>query len=532
VNPKLNPLHRLSKIIFYAFHCSGPKPGFESAAFPNGLPQALEASVAFQSHGEGTSSDYDHGGAHVYQCKSGDPCQCIVPRPRIRARGGTFDQQHNAAVSGPQQDMSGPSSSQTPSRTSSQILARIAELRPVLPRPGPVHNPSTGLAHEHVSRHHDNKPYKHAAYGMTHQHIVHPPSYPSPGPSNPPFSYNEQTYNDQMQMGQTPAWPQTGENAGFDNSFPSMCGCGDDCSCPGCTQHNRAMVIPSSSAYASCTNPGACATCLDCTIMSLPASAILPPDTALSIYDSQIQNDAIDEWLRQTSASISSHAPSPPPFQQSIPLHGSQFQQQSPGWNNRDGFPFSDQQTNTGREPPRGAPASSFNYGSSSVQSMMPFGPSSTDRGSVVPNQPSRGHRSQASITNLDSQIDPRLFPSGGMMNDSQYLNLPDQSRSRSPSTSSQSSHQGSESHGTEPIPPYRPSGRMQGMFTNTQGVRSAPQLNIRPNMHRGPNSASSASISPSPGSGSSARRPPYASSNPESRSSDYDPSFAGLQIC
>ncbi|KAF8872260.1 hypothetical protein CPB84DRAFT_1691507 [Gymnopilus junonius] len=43
----------------------GPKPGFEGAAFPNGLPQALEASVAFQSLTEGASSDSDHGGMQL-----------------------------------------------------------------------------------------------------------------------------------------------------------------------------------------------------------------------------------------------------------------------------------------------------------------------------------------------------------------------------------------------------------------------------------------------------------------------------------
>lgn len=55
----------MDKIIFHAFHCSGPKPGFESAAFPNGLPEALEATVAFQSPVEGTSSDSDHGGMQL-----------------------------------------------------------------------------------------------------------------------------------------------------------------------------------------------------------------------------------------------------------------------------------------------------------------------------------------------------------------------------------------------------------------------------------------------------------------------------------
>ena len=53
----------MDKIIFHALHCLGPKPGFESAAFPNGLPEALEATVAFQNPAEG--SDSDHGGMQL-----------------------------------------------------------------------------------------------------------------------------------------------------------------------------------------------------------------------------------------------------------------------------------------------------------------------------------------------------------------------------------------------------------------------------------------------------------------------------------
>ena len=53
------------RLYFVSFIFSAPKPGFESAAFPNGLPEALEASVAFQSLAEGTSSDSDHGGMQL-----------------------------------------------------------------------------------------------------------------------------------------------------------------------------------------------------------------------------------------------------------------------------------------------------------------------------------------------------------------------------------------------------------------------------------------------------------------------------------
>jgi len=82
-------------------------------------------------------------------------------------------------------------------------------------------------------------------------------------------------------------------------AFPSACNCGEDCSCPGCAQHNGVNVAASSSAFSSCTNPGACAGCIDCTILSLPGH--LPPDTSLSLYDAR-QADSVDDWIRQVSS--------------------------------------------------------------------------------------------------------------------------------------------------------------------------------------------------------------------------------------
>jgi len=52
----------MDKIYIRVLHSLVHPSGFERAAFPNGLPQALEASVAFQSQGEVSSSDDDHGG--------------------------------------------------------------------------------------------------------------------------------------------------------------------------------------------------------------------------------------------------------------------------------------------------------------------------------------------------------------------------------------------------------------------------------------------------------------------------------------
>ena len=433
-----------------------------------------------------------------------------MPRKSIKKKGvPEFEQPNASQVPHEQLDH------HSTTRTSSQILARIAELRPVLPRPtqdgfnqgGPVHVPSTGISHAHASRHpeHVFKPYE-RAYGMTHQHPGQYQSYLLPGPSNPTFGFNDQSFNGQM-MGvpTTNPWSSRQEDVGLDDTnFPSLCGCGDGCSCPGCLQHNRSTTIPPSSAFSSCSNPGACGACLDCTILSLPPSAIPPPDTALSIYDSQ--PDAIDDWLRQMLSSTSSES-----FQ-NYPPNGPQFQQPPPqAWGGRS-FSYTNQQSNLDRNP---RVESSFAYGRS-----PPPGMGFVTPGERSSDYPQRAHGAQSPMS-IDGRpvIDPRLLRPNGMTS---YFGPP---RSRSPSSSSQSSHQSSQDNqGSGSVPMYRPNERVQGIFPNVHGARtSPPQINnIRHLTNRGPSSGAS-SASPSSGS-SSSRRPPYADDS-------SNPPLAGLHI-
>jgi hypothetical protein len=86
------------------------------------------------------------------------------------------------------------------------------------------------------------------------------------------------------------------------------------------------------------------------------------------------------------------------------------------------------------------------------------------------------------------------MMPGG----DPQFLSVADPSRSRSPSTSSQSSHQGSEGHAGGLALGYGPNGRQHGMFINHQGVHCASQLNAS---RRVPSSNGSASSLPRYGS-------------------------------
>ncbi|KAG6909421.1 hypothetical protein DXG01_000574 [Tephrocybe rancida] len=257
---------------------------------------------------------------HNCQCKTGAECHCCVPRkraPRPRKKDATSSQntsQHDLV------EPNGLPSAPSP-RTPSHILARLAELRPVLPRPsirsrshsGP-HDPSLDSAHGHssVRRIHETthfSPYG-RAYEANHDHIdnivadqeVSVSQNNFPIPSTPTFPTDEQTFRDQLRALEAAAsttWMPPSGAEGSTPSFPSTCGCGDNCRCPGCVEHNPDAATPASSAFSSCMSPNTCTNCLDCTILSLPAS--LPPDTSLSIYDAY-QTDSIDDWIREVSS--------------------------------------------------------------------------------------------------------------------------------------------------------------------------------------------------------------------------------------
>lgn len=272
----------------------------ESAAFPHGLPEALGASVAVQLPSDG-SSDSDHSGELGCNCKDGGNCNCCTPRknvPRHRRKDShpsthpTDDSAVDAGLVDSKSKRSPTTSSNIP--LSSHILARIAELRPVLPRPpisaGPLHDPSSGVAHGSGVRHHTHDNMYFSPYGRAYEHI-HTPDRTSHDRSNrvsPPRPIAPAMERKEAVLPPIRTeWPA-------DGTFPSMCGCGDACACPGCKEHNGGTFNDNANAFSSCANPDNCTTCLDCTIASV-ASA-LPCDTPLSMYE---VDQSIDEWLRQ-----------------------------------------------------------------------------------------------------------------------------------------------------------------------------------------------------------------------------------------
>ena len=229
-------------------------------------------------------------------------CQCYTPRKRsTRHCNNQLDQELNSSTTSEKKQMA-PSSSLPPP----QALVPIAELCPDLPGPSNqylnlAHDPSSDVGHNHARGHYNMafSPYS-RAYDMARSQDPVQSSdlaseqYLAEAPQNLSNLAEPSSLRDPP----VPDWP-----ADFDSwfsvgpSFPTTCQCGAGCPCPGCTEHNGDdTTSPSTSAYSGCANPGTCAHCLDCTILSLPAS--VPPNTTLSELDAN-QAQSIDEWIQQ-----------------------------------------------------------------------------------------------------------------------------------------------------------------------------------------------------------------------------------------
>ena len=224
-----------------------------------------------------------------------------APRRRKSNPGRRLAERKNTKTPG--------SNETTPSSPpSSHVLARIAELRPVLPRPSSNRTPqlarfshSSAYPYATAIRHHDRDTVAFSPYGRAYDLASQPQGSSIAATENfsPPPRINASQGSNLPPIGDLPA---DFENwAASARSYPSTCQCGEGCTCPGCVEHNgEGVTLPTTSAFSTCVNPGACSHCLDCTILSLPA--YLPPNSTLSQYDAEEQAQSIDEWIRQISA--------------------------------------------------------------------------------------------------------------------------------------------------------------------------------------------------------------------------------------
>jgi len=266
----------------------------ECAAFPNGLPEAMEVSIALSP--EGVSSDSDH--APGCDCKSGGPCKCFTARknaPKIRKKTKADLHRHH----GDDAEEHFPFSVDVmdPALTSSHVRARIAELRPVLPKPsaiGPLHDPSLGTAHGHGGHHHlthENmvfSPYG-RAYEYTHGYDhgrnndarISSNPHPYPNASRRLHPMNEEMSPDNVLPPTVPTWTSPA-------TLPSAsCGCDDLCACPGCVLHRgeAAFAVSATEVLNSCTNT------VDC----VERTESQMPNVASSTFDN---DSSVDDWLR------------------------------------------------------------------------------------------------------------------------------------------------------------------------------------------------------------------------------------------
>lgn len=125
-------------------------------------------------------------------------------------------------------------------------------------------------------------------------------------PLSPSHTSPQDIYDDQNQSNDTNfAWlaeyvsrSQTGEMVPL-----SFCGCGANCTCMGCAEHQSNNDANGSK---GCHDPASCMACLDC--MTIP---IAPEIRFESIPDSTTM-EAVDNWLREVSSSLQS--PSVPAY--------------------------------------------------------------------------------------------------------------------------------------------------------------------------------------------------------------------------
>ncbi|KAF8639206.1 hypothetical protein AX17_001692 [Amanita inopinata Kibby_2008] len=292
----------------------------QSAAFPNGLPEDLEVAAASQLSSGGLTSDSCHGGNEQSSCmcKSGGPCHCWTPRHTVSRKNIKIDSHTSSQGDSPSAESSNPVRQPHSRLSMSQILARVKELRPVLPRPassnssnsGPVHDLASGMPHSIPSRYHMHENVMFSPYGRahdrTHEHpLGHEKLYFTGSsasiPSYLPPVQGSVQYEPTQPVEPIASHPSTLQQRALlpSSSLPYMsaCNCGGTCHCIGC-EPNKANNIPAvnSCNVSSPCHSNSCTACLECSyfISHVPTS---DPTLPLDAH----QRVAIDEWLRQVS---------------------------------------------------------------------------------------------------------------------------------------------------------------------------------------------------------------------------------------
>ncbi|KAH9034950.1 hypothetical protein EDB84DRAFT_1486169 [Lactarius hengduanensis] len=257
-----------------------------SAAFPDGLPQVLGASVV--PHALEPPSSMEPA-ARVCRCKDGVDCHCHTAkkpgRPKTRDLGAF------------------PPVSPT-SATSASVPVSIHALRPVLPRP-PLQQSCSDLAYPHNHRFSHGSAFF-SPYGRAYEEH----HYSSEDSHTDGFAENclathrssdlmawssDSSGHSIPQKTYPPSFPELQD--GLDSpeypaGYRGFCTCGETCACQTCLQHRGPIAW---SSREDCPNPGSCNGCLR-TSDAAPHPAPTPPTTPL---DGRIphQFEPLEEWI-------------------------------------------------------------------------------------------------------------------------------------------------------------------------------------------------------------------------------------------
>lgn len=306
-------------------------------AFPSGLPESLEASVALQPLSEGSDSEYGStsnpqsmgvvfdpftgtGSPIGCNCKVSGSCTCCTPRTtasRTKRQGNERASPRSA------EDITSQHERLPITRPAGLVVvANSGDFRPVLPRP----QPSPAYNRDNSQASPSRQTILFSPYGRAYEQArgvevtstmpLMPPDYSKSSPDvvDPASQSNAEL---------TSWWGNM--SPPFPTSPTLSCGCGPGCACPGCFVH-RGNNVSENNAQSTCANPGACNACLDCTILSLPAS--IPPDTPLSRLGGTSEYPGIDDWIDQVSQLTNSSGGSAGPSPSQLPPPSSISQQQ------------------------------------------------------------------------------------------------------------------------------------------------------------------------------------------------------------
>ncbi|KAI9513486.1 hypothetical protein F5148DRAFT_1156048 [Russula earlei] len=260
-----------------------------SAAFPDGLPQVLGASVATHSNDSFSPVDLT---TCVCRCKDGADCHCSSAKKPTRSK---------AKDAGP------PPLVSSSGALSAPIPLSLHALRPVLPRPAPqssLHEHVALQAYPHGHRfshgsaffspygrayeeHHYSSEEGHAdslsENGMAAHRSTDLMAWSSDSSGH---SFSQKTFPPSSM----PDFQDELEPPEFPAGFRGSCTCGKTCACSPCLQHRGPGAWTSREA---CSNPGSCNGCFPISEVP-PHPAPTPPTTP---QDGRQQFEPLDEWF-------------------------------------------------------------------------------------------------------------------------------------------------------------------------------------------------------------------------------------------